>query len=501
MVASLLSVVTSGPENKLLNSNTNREHQPDVAYYLRVHRRQTRYGRQPIRLEFSAKPNFGLIATAYLPIKGELLHDLHLVLNLPDIYTIQSTAATQGGTAFRGPYFSWTNGIGHTIIAQIDLEIAGAVVASLDGRSLEILDELTNSLQDSIRTSRLIHRQERGYGERSLMQTSTPVVVKIPFWFTQHIHNALPLDAMAVDPVRIHITFRPLAECYYTTSILPNISPRPTWFPPGGVPGLMWPFAGSPFYIEDSGSPTVIEGVRDVSFNGVKMNLAVPGQLSLGDTYLIADYIFLDRNEARIMRESELTYTVKRIVPIYLGQLPEGAGTVRLPLRIPGMLQDLMWVIQRQEAGQHNAWNLFTRDLATTTTIPQREVWWPDASGAIYKPAFTQARSEPLLHAVLRFKHLDRIDGDAAYFRAFIPAMYFKKAAFFNRYVYAATVAADPLALEATGQANMDKIVDCELELELARLGDGTVPALNVYVYATTVSVFKVYGGRGGFLW
>lgn len=512
MVASLLSLINSGPENKLLNSNNTKNHQPDIEYYLRVHKRQTRYGRQPVRLEFATRPDFGITATALLPIKGELIRDLYLVTNLPDIYTAQAAAAAAGGTNFRGPFFSWTNAIGHVMISKIDLDFAGEIVATLDGRALEIIDELTNSLQESIRISRLIGRQEAGYNETSFMQRADPIVVRIPFWFVQHIRNALPVDAMAVDPVRIHITFRPVGECYYTTSVVPSIIPPPAWFPTGAVPG-MWPILGTPFYVADA-SGTLIQGVRAAPFVGAKMALTMPARLQLEDTYLIADYVFLDRTEARAMRESELTYTVRRTVPVFAGQLPAGAAVVRLPLRIPGMLQDLMWVLQRQDAGDFNAWNLFTRDLSGsgTSDLSATQPWWPDASGAgllpngsasgaSYKPAFTQARSEPLVAAMLRFKKLDRIGGEAAYFRGLVPAMYYSKAAFYNRYIYVATVAANPLAEAATGQANMDKIVDCELELELSRAADDSLPPMNAYIYATTVSVLKVYGGRGGFLW
>lgn len=501
MVASLLSLINSGPENKLLNSNNTKNHQPDIGYYLRVHKRQTRYGRQPVRLEFATRPDFGITTTALLPIKGELIRDLYLVTNLPDIYTVQATAATTAGTNFRGPYFSWTNAIGHVMISKIDLDFAGEIVATLDGRALEIIDELTNPLQESIRVSRLIARQEAGYNETSLMQRTEPIVVRIPFWFVQHVQNALPVDAMAVDPIRIHITFRPVGECYYTTSVVPSIVPPPAWFPIGAVPGI-WPILGTPFYAADA-SGEVIEGVRATPFNGVKMVQTMPSRLQLGDTYLIADYVFLDRTEARAMREAELTYTVRRTVPVFAGQLPTGAAVVRLPLRIPGMLQDIMWVLQRQDAGDFNAWNLFTRDLSGSgmDDLSATQPWWPDASGAIYKPAFTQARSEPLVAATLRFKHLDRIGGEASYFRGLTPAMYYRKAAFYNRYIYVATVAADPLAVEATGQANMDKIVDCELELELSRAADDSLPPMNAYIYATTLSVLKIYGGRGGFLW
>ena len=134
MVASFLIPVHCGPENKLLNTTTHIN--PSIAYFLKVHRRQTRYARQPVKLEFSSVPDFGIRATVPLVIKGELIHRIWVVVTLPDIYSIQDA------TAARGPHFTWANDIGHVIISSVELEIGGVIVETLDGLALELIDEL-----------------------------------------------------------------------------------------------------------------------------------------------------------------------------------------------------------------------------------------------------------------------------------------------------------------------------------------------------------------------
>ncbi len=516
MVASLLSLAYSGRENELLNSACHTDGilkgQPNVSYFIKVIRKSTRYGRQPVRLDFSNTPNFGTTATFSLPVKGELVHRLWLVVNLPDIYGPQLAAilATGGtnvanpGTTYRGPYFSWTNCIGYALVQSVTLEIGGAIVDTIDSLALELHDELEMTLEDSIRLSPYIGRVANGYSETGLMRPP-PLVIPLPFWFTKHIQDALPVDAMSADMVRVHVTFRPLAQCYYTTSRVPNMLQLPSWVPPGAIAGAMWPLANASFF-QTSVSGTSITGVRPAAFTGaIVSSPAMPStaKLQLGDTYVIAEYIFVDRDEARALREAELTYNVKSRVRVYTGT-PPAAATVKLPLRVVGMLQDLVWVCQNAGAAGYNAWFLFTRDLrspATSAGTGIREVWWPDADPANNKPGFTTARSEPITWAKVKYKALDRFDLSPVTYRSYLPTQYYTKGALYDRYIYVAPVSVEPLARTVVGGANMDKIVDCELQLSMSRALDDTFPGMQVSVYATTVDVFKVYGGRGGMMW
>lgn len=447
MVASFLIPVHCGPENKLLNTTTHIN--PSIAYFLKVHRRQTRYARQPVKLEFSSVPDFGIRATVPLVIKGELIHRIWVVVTLPDIYSIQDA------TAARGPHFTWANDIGHVIISSVELEIGGVIVETLDGLALELIDELENTYEESHRISGLIGRTGSGFTETT--RVTRPLVIGLPFWFTRHIQDSLPIEAMSVDVVRIHIIFRPAAQCFYTDS---------------RVNGAIWPLLGSSLYVEDaSGVP--VEGIPGGTFNG-RAVATMPTRLTLGETFVLAEYIFLDKPEAAMLRASELTYMVRRHVAV--PTVPASALSQKIQIRIGGMLQDLRWVIQRTDVVTINSWMWFARDL-------------------------DNARSEPLATASIKFKTLERSAADADFYRTIVPVMNFTKAAVYGRYVYAAAFAANCVAREITGAANMDKIVECEMEMKYKPALDGSIPPYQPRIYATTVSVLKIFGGRAGFLW
>jgi hypothetical protein len=54
------------------------------------------------------------------------------------------------------------------------------------------------------------------------------------------------------------------------------------------------------------------------------------------------------------------------------------------------------------------------------------------------------------------------------------------------------------------GQANLDKIVNINLQIEMqpftGYLDPNAVPRYQVYIWAETYNIFRVYGGRGGML-
>jgi hypothetical protein len=87
--------------------------------------------------------------------------------------------------------------------------------------------------------------------------------------------------------------------------------------------------------------------------------------------------------------------------------------------------------------------------------------------------------------------------------------MHAVKASVHDRYVYmwpfgvheAETQDARRTLFEPQGLANWDKIPRKEFYITMANeQGCGVPPKMNVYAWTTVWNVFKVYGGRGGFL-
>lgn len=523
--ANSLTLISSGLADARLQPSRGN---PDVAQFLKVVRKTTRWSAQWNRVDFDGDARFGQRVTVTLPRIAELVSAVNIVVQLPDIYTTQLAAIkAAGGTSldapgpFLGPVYGWTNSLGHALIQQIDLEIGGALVESLDSRQLEIYDELYETLDSALAKNAMIQRVPNGFTARSLLSPiPTTVTVPIPFWFSRPgvTSHALPLDALNAEAVRIHVTFRPLNQLFYTAA---RVDPRTVGYRPGQDTGPMWSLLGGRFwksnpaaegrvYSMDATTPAVgIAGelIADIQFPSILLPLAA---------YALVEYISLEEYEAIAFRTAELTYQVEQHLAVPV-QATLNATEVRFAIPYSNPTKELTWVFQRPEAEGYNAWFLFTRDLSAPTPpqapppSPCATPWWPDAQLIPTQatrwqvvPAFQTAYSEPMAGATLLYNSYERfVEDGGSYFRTVQPALNYVKSAFHDRYVYAYNFGQRVRrgVYGPTGAANWDKIPRKELFVTLNRGALGSVPPnLNLYVYVTIWNVFKVFGGRGGML-
>ena len=538
--ANSLTLVSTGLADSRLISRGN----PDIHQFVHVINKTTRWAAQWNKVEFDGAPEFGQRVSVTLPMIGELINAVMVVVEMPDIYTQQLRAiqVANGNPNisvidpkhlgnFLGPLFGWTNSLGHAMIQQIELEIGGEIVETLDGRLLEILDELYETTESALAKNYMIKRTAYGFTNTTyLTPIPTKVYIPIPFWFSRpgiHSH-ALPIQALANDIVRIHVTFQPINNLIYTEAranpLTIGLSNTPAYTPPFNP---MLPILGSPFWqTSPSSGPTgpvytmnATMGTNPVT-GGLVPGVTMPLRLSPTAAYLMIEYISLEEPEAIGFRTAELTYQVEQHFAVPVEQtLNQTEFHLDVPYSNP--TKELIWVLQRPEAAIYNAYFLFTRDLyPTPTTItggppplpnPCTIPWWPDAillpsqaNNWQIQPGFQQSYSEPLAGAVLHYNSYERFVHDGgSFFRSVIPSQYYVKEAVINRYIYAYAFGQknDRLEYQPKGTANWDKIARKELYLTLnpAR-GGGSPPNLNVYAYVTIWNIFKVYGGRGGML-
>lgn len=497
MVASLVRLLHSGPQDERLLPRGPR----DIRSYIRVFYRVGRMTTQWHRLDFQQVPQFGTTTTCRLLRKGELLTRLYLVVTMPDIYTIQKKASELAGPSFVGPRFGWTNSLGHALIQSLTLEIGGMRVDAMDGRLLEVLDEFNTPLEKVVNRNAMIGRIQDGYTETSLGWSSTPmkVVVPLPFWFSNgDLGAALPIDSLNVDEVRVSLTFRPLTSVYYTNS-------RASTQVPIAEGSALWPMLGSSFYKLDTNG-SVVPGLwpQPNGFVSPIIDVQMPQTLQLGDTYLLAEYVYLDKPEANRFRISEIEIPILQHLP----QDPQdtrGFPMYQVPFQIANPTRHLYCMAQNYLASSYNAHFLCTRDLSGTT-VPYAP-WWPDCKGlsASYSgylsPGFSTRGSEPLslIELVYEGKYTRTSTENCALYRSILPSLEERKSPWINRYMYCIpfgvqsgyTPGSTPL-----GEANMNRIMKKELRLGFTQ----PVQRMWIYSWAETYNVLKIYGGRGTML-
>jgi hypothetical protein len=513
MVAALLRVVYGGLQDSKFICQKGR---PSIGFFIKAFVRAGRFTTQWVRLDFDTRPTLGTTATITLPNKGQLLSRLYLVTTMPDISAAQQAArawCTANGKTFAGPTFGWTNSVGHALLQQATLEIGGSRVEQIDGRLLEVLDEFYTPLEKVSLMDKLLPRDSSNFypglfGRDTVVQATTP----LPFWFScGDAGTFLPIDALQSDPVKLRLSFAAPNTLFVSTAQQSTAELKST--PAGGE--AYFPLASSPFYYTDPAGSAVSglggnpgQATRVSVVPGVTMPTAQMLQ-NLGDTYLMAEYVYLDRAEANRFRLADIQVPV---LEHYAFDPVDtvGIGTVNCYLKIANPTRNLFFYAQRYEAPMFNAPFLATRDLSGTDA--PIAPWWPNASQIgtrVYEeftPGYVFRDSEPISEIQLVYEgSLFRYaTGSPSIFRSLIPGIEMRKSPWVHRYIYNLPFAFQSGLLAPSqhcGEANLDKIVNINLRLGLQPFaGTNTVPRYLIHVWAETYNIFRVYGARGGMM-
>jgi len=560
--ASLLKMLVSGLQDERLLPPKG---QPKVDVFQKSYIKAGRFTTETYRVDFDNQPAFGTTARITLPRRGHLIKRVFLVTVMPDISATQATArawATANNLPFAGPTFGWTNSVGNALLTSASLTIGGAPIDALESGLLEVLDEFTTPLEKTTTVNRMIGRWDHGFTPKSNgFGGQQTLITPLPFWFARGDPSvALPIDAIGIDAVQINIGFNVVDRLYTTTSRIKTkdaygsgqnqvtqgdtIEKVPTSGsyvsnkckiqftdydtyissqPPAPRRGnlAMPPMASSPFYVLDPNG-TEVYGLNGNPEKSVKVR-QIPGikmadSFEIAESYLLVEYVYIDRPEANRIRLSDLTYPI--LQHYSFTQDTKGASTTRLNMRVPNMCRQLFMTCHRNDADLLNAPFLMTRDLsgsyvADASGIGLVAPWWPDASGLCLNaylplvPAYSSVDSEPITSLSLNYdgRIVRYATQNPAFYRSILPSLEQRKSPWHNKYIYNlpfGTSLEEYGVGTPTGHANLDKIQKIELSLSFrpfrGSLSMKDVPNYTVSVWAETYNILKVYGGRGGLL-
>ncbi len=504
MVASLLRPLTNGLQNERLKYAA----QPNFQQFLKVYLKAGRFTTQWVRLDFNQLPAFGTQATVDLVRKGHFITRLFLVATLPDISTVQVAAAAAAAPDTVAPKFSYTNSVGHALVQNVDMTISGTVVERLGSRLLEAMDEFNTGLSKVPAVDRLIGRRDNGFNPATGPGALQPFTVRVPlpFWFSRGDSScALPIDAMGSDLVQLRFNFRAFNGLFYTDSR--SATPDPL------VEGsALWPILNSQLYKTDDAGSIVpgLDPANPTQKYSPLTGYTMPPAAALGDTYVLAEYVYVDRPEANRFRLADLQIPVVQhytLEPFDTQAVPQ----VAVPIRIPNPTRSLFIYPQRYEAAQYNAHFLATRDLSG----PGQPLapWWPNAVGLGGQaaprrliPAFALQDSEPIAAIGLIYEgNFARwITQSPALFRSVVPGTTNTKSPWVNRYIYALPFSMGGPFTAPYGEANLDKLRRTDLRIQISPqrgcVNAATVDRFWLYIFAENYNILRVYGGRGAML-
>lgn len=421
MGGSILQIAAEGEQDKYLTSC------PDITFFKAVYHRHTRFAMETFELDSVTRCVFGNKINIPINKLGDLLTDLTLRIQLPGWEQPEVFDDADEITKV-----SWANSIGHVLIDYVELSIDNVVIDKLHGEWLDIWSNLTVD-GDKLDA----HRKMIGYMPvfDYDLTGSQELWVRLPFWFSHNIAQALPLIAMTSVDVSLHVYTRPIEQCWCSNN-----------------PKHQHPV------IEKSQS-----GESDMRIT------------------LLADYVMLAGSERATTARTEHTFLIEQTQRVTRESLPSSTTLVYLDMTFRHCVKELVWIVQRTSLTSHR----------------QSSGGRPRNDWCNYEMVGEHEGESPIKTCRININGQDRVSlFPATFFRMIQPFRHHSRVP--DKHIFCYSFAVKPEDIQPTGTLNFSKIENPQLILELNNSDHGGDETSNLAVrcYARNYNVMKIKGGR-----
>ena len=385
-----MQLIAYGSQDIYLTGN------PSITFFKFVYKKHTNFASEYIRQDFIKSSSFNTNSRSKLKCKidrnGDLIHDIYLVYDLPNIYSGPETKIDTEDhgmpyiptvdDALSGEYFRWINNLGENIIHKVEILIDGQILDEQYGIWLNIWNELTipkskrHAYDTMIGNISPLNNPSLYYGNydpnnKNIISTipSRRLYVPLPFWFCRNPGLAIPLIALQYNELFINIEFNQLNDLFTVGN--PPISPDKIF-----DRNYLNNFGNNSFSNSlgvrdnnvDLGESLNVDGYSSYDLfwkfvNGARENSATWSQ----QTYLDINYIFLDEDERRKYAQINHEYLMTQVQTSHfiLNNVSENIkGSVNiLNLLFQHPVKELIWVLRRNDVQHRNQWNNYTTSL------------------------------------------------------------------------------------------------------------------------------------------
>tara|TARA_Y100001958_G_C21197409_1_gene524554 strand:+ start:50 stop:1582 length:1533 start_codon:yes stop_codon:yes gene_type:complete len=500
----IMQLTSYGSENLYLVGN------PQITFFRTSYQRHTNFAYEWV--EESINIGKGLKAQSpvkmTIPIKrhGDLLRDIALVVDLPDIYSDDKDC------------FKWIRNIGHLMIDYVEFFIGGQLISKLYGQWICIWYELTSSVSKKKYIDELIGNVPElydpvyYYGDASTSRFPSikkrRLRIPIPFWFTTHPGLSVPLIALQYTEVSIQINFKKINDLF-------TIGQKSKQSPDHFFNNL-----------HPDNINITTHNVNDIftkySNNSWKQNM-----------FLDVKYIYLDDPERRIfssaVSEYLITTTQKKEKTGLTGNGPES-----IDINCFHPVKEMIWTFQRDDVRDTNQWDNYT----TFQNYEDYPIYKKLSN--LYKDVKKLGTTLDLANAHLssgtkvddfRDKIINQTDSNDSYtktefFDNYLNIMYYSKFIFnnhdrqsqhsdiyyssqepynshtgivsHNNQVYTMTFSEDPELIQPSGSINFSTLTTAVMLFRLKKIPVDATYRYNLNFYIRSMNVLRIMNGIGG---
>lgn len=509
----LLTLVAYGQQNVLLSGN------PQMTFFYKAFRRYSHFSMENVTTALDGPSELSYDQTIRLRLKiqriGDLVSDMYFSFRIPDIYSKYITPDPT--KSFNAQHeFQWSRYLGAAIIQNVGFYVGGNKIQEFDGtyimsRALldydkDKLEKWRNLVGD---TAELTDPANSLYGGGLLNQGYPTVLnnattnvaqfnrasifgrdihVPLPFWFTEHTAQSLPLIALQSQECEVQITLNPINQLY---SILDASGFRvaPGFFVNSDTLSIQ---TNIPTYanLADTNNIQMKDFLVDwgytvPNFNNWPLNARIQ-----------TTYIYLTDNDRRVFASSPLSYLYQEVRQIpYLGLYNRQI----LDIECHNPVSRLIFATRRSDSVYRNDFNNLTNwysypkppfiPTPGTTTylqnynssgllIPQGQIETIRAIRVLADG--NEIQQEKPVDYFTRITPYRNLTGDSD---SMIPVYSFSLHSPTN---------------QPAGSINTSRIRNFQVEVDVFPLPLNTTYTYNLYLYVESYNFFEVASGNGG---
>lgn len=363
MPGGILNLVSYGDQNILIHGN------PTKTFFKSTYAKHTNFGIQKFRIDYEGlrylQNTIPTEITFKVPRYADLLMDIYLAIDLPDIWSpVYKATTSNNGLPYRPYEFKWIKNIGTQIIKEVKFTIGGHMIQKFTGSYLQniidrdfdeskkkLFDVMSGNIDELNNPSKFYnHKYPSAYNfgttdsdEILPSIRGRRIYIPINIWFTLMPKMAFPLVNLQYNQLHIEFTFRPVYELFVVRDVInPNlnnydytnyIKPDPT-----NTNYLLKNFLQQPDASNSSDNLTNID-----SWNS--------------DIHIIANYCFLDNDEIKVFTSKPQNYLIKQSKEVINYNIVE-SNIIELPTN--GLVANIMWYLQRSDIYLSNNWSNYT---------------------------------------------------------------------------------------------------------------------------------------------
>lgn len=470
---------------------------PQITFFKVVYKRHTNFSIEPIRQYFSTSLDFGKSSSCTIARHGDLITKMYLVVNLPFIPSFKETDNIKK--------FAWAKKIGYVIIKTIEIEIGGQLIDCHTGSWLNILSELTETFKGFDKMIGNIDELIKPTNGKN----GYLLYIPLKFWFNKHDGLALPIVSLQYSEIKLHLEINPPEEVYtihpthyiiindcivgfeHLELIEQNINGNKIYglfdtFDPieqklyytkidnsksfSTETNFIDPLSGNLSTYPIIGKKTGYKVFPSNNLIETKLNNKLVKELSITNSYILIDYIYLDTDERMRFAQTNHEFLIEQV------QFPSSKTTasnnILSQLAFNNPVKEIVWVapLNNIAYGYLNDKFNYTNNYVDNENIIKE--------------------STILLNGHKRFQ-----ERSGNYFNWVQPFERFKKAPSTGIYVYSFSLF--PEDCQPSGSCNMSKIDDIKIQIKF----DGTLNSDNtadLQIYMVNYNVLRIIHGLGG---